>query len=156
MSIGRTLSGDPLSHTHSVPHTHTHACREKHAYARSVPGMHTYKAHVEVSVPCISALLQWSLTNKRTDMLWSPHPPIVQQYDRLCVWMWPLAQGPSPLIYHQSFDAIKHFSMRIARSSLSKTERSDSQSHFLPNPIKGGEGRGGKNEVEDLKWRAFI
>lgn len=46
--------------------------------------------------------------------------------------------------------------MRIARSSLSKTERSDSQSHFLPNPIKGGEGREGENEVEDLKWRAFI
>lgn len=39
---------------------------------------------------------------------------------------------------------------------MSKTKRSDSQSHFLPNPIKGEEGRGKKNEVEDLKWRAFI
>jgi len=58
-------------------------------------------------------------------------------------------------MYHQSFKAIKHFSMRIAGSSLSKTKRSDSQSHFLTNPIKGGKGRE-KNEVEDLKWRAFI
>lgn len=80
----------------------------------------------------------------------------VQESDLLCGWLWPLAQGPSPWMYHQSFKAIKHFSMRIACSSLSKTERSDSQSHFLPNPIKGGKGRGGENEVEDLKWRAFI
>lgn len=83
-------------------------------------------------------------------------PPVVRESYLLCGAGGGGAQGPSPQMYHQSFKAIKHFSMRIASSSLSKTERSDSQSHFLPNPIKGGEGRGEKNEVEDLKWRAFI
>lgn len=57
-------------------------------------------------------------------------------------------------MYHQSFKAIKYFSMRIACSSLSKTERSDSQSHFLPNPIKGGEGRGKKRGWR-LKMEGF-
>lgn len=74
----------------------------------------------------------------------------------LHVWsFWPLPSGSSPEMYHPSFKAIKHFSMRIALSSLSKMKRRHSQSHFLPNPIKGGKRRG-ENEVEDLKWRAFI
>lgn len=145
MSIGRTLPGDHLSHTHASPSTH--ACRELHVYACSIHSTHTYDTYREASTPP---------AQKCTDIHCSPYPSIVQQRYLLCVWMWPLAQGPSPSIYHQSFEAIKHFSIRIARSSLSKTERSDSQSHFLPNPIKGGEGREGENEVEDLKWRAFI
>lgn len=58
-------------------------------------------------------------------------------------------------MYHQSFKAIKHFSMRIARSSLSKTERSDSQSHFLPNPIKGGKGGEGGGRGWRLKMEGF-
>lgn len=79
---------------------------------------------------------------------------LVQERYLLCGWLWPLAQGPSPWMCHQSFKAIKHFSMRIACSSLSKTKRSDSQSHFLPNPIKGEEGRGKKRGWR-LKMEGF-
>lgn len=133
----------------SLVHTHTHAHIHTQIQAGSGSGMFTH------------ALM--TLTEKRPSPaahLCYKHehtpPPTVQGSYLLCARLWPLAQGPSPTMYHQSFKAIKHFSMRIARSSLSKTERSDSQSHFLPNPIKGGEGRREKNEVEDLKWRAFI
>lgn len=117
------------------------------------PHGHSCDPHEAPSIPSISSLSQtYSHTHTHT---FTP-PPIVRGSYLLCGWLWPLAQGSSPWMYHQSFKAIKHFSMRKARASFSKTERRDSQSHFLPNPIKGGQGRGEKNEVEDLKWRAFI
>lgn len=111
---------------------------------------HSCDPYGEPSIPGSSSLLQ-----TRTHTHGGTPPPIVQGSYLLCGWLWPLAQGPSSWMYHQSFKAIKHFSMRIARSSLSKTERSDSQSHFLPNPIKGGEGRGGEKRGWRLKMEGF-
>lgn len=143
----------------------THTCKSKHtrmqgaACLRMFHPQHALMTLTENHLPPAFHLCCNNRTHKNVQIYTAVHilpSSSSQQHYLLCVWMWPLAQGPSPSIYHQSFEAIKHFSMRIARSSLSKTERSDSQSHFLPNPIKGGEGREGENEVEDLKWRAFI
>ena len=150
MSIGRTLSGDPHSRSLACACTHTHT--------------HTHVlAHIRDFVydPSRETLQLIFITNTHTHThthTQTHTSSLVQESDLLCGWLWPLAQGPSPWLCHQSFKAIKQFSMRIACSSLSKTKRSDSQSHFLPNPIKGEEGKREKKkkQVEDLKWRAFI
>lgn len=142
MSIGRTLSGDPHSHSLSRTHTHTSVLARLRDYIYD-PSRETLQlifvtntyTHVE----------GWRQTHTSS---------LVQGRYLLCGWLWPLAQGPSPWMCHQSFKAIKHFSMRIACSSLSKTKRSDSQSHFLPNPIKGEEGRGKKRGWR-LKMEGF-
>lgn len=54
--------------------------------------------------------------------------------------------GRSPGRRRHSFDAIKNSSSpRMVCSSLGTMKRSDSQSHFRPNPIKGG--KGGEKET---------
>lgn len=119
---------------------------------------HTYKHYGEGPCLCYQPL-HTQTKNKKMNIQYVHCTPllIIRKYYPLCVWLWPLPQGPSPKMYHQSFKAIKHFSMRIAGSSLSKTKRSDSQSHFLPNPIKDGEGRGEKRgwrlKMEDFYLR---
>lgn len=142
-----------LTRTRTSAHTHIEKC----GVAFSHVTMHHMLALMTLMENRPSPAAHLCYKHVRTHTYAVMHTSsFVQESDLLCGWLWPLAQGPSPWMYHQSFKAIKHFSMRIACSSLSKTERSDSQSHFLPNPIKGGKGRGEKNEVEDLKWRAFI
>lgn len=134
--VDRTNTAWRPSVAHSNTSTHVQMGARSHTSARSMATLVTLMGNR----PSPAAHLCY----KHVHTHGGTPPPIVQRSYLLCGWLWPLAQGPSPWMYHQSFKAIKHFSMRIARSSLSKTERSDSQSHFLPNPIKGGEGRGGE------------
>lgn len=127
----------------TLAHTHTHTRFSAPAWLHLWPFQRNPPAHLCNKHTHVE---RWTQTHTSS---------LVQESYLLCGWLWPLAQGPSPWMCHQSFKAIKHFSMKIARSSLSKTKRSDSQSHFLPNPIKGEEGRGKKKRGWRLKMEGF-